>query len=160
MNESTHRVEESVGTLTEEPRKSGGKGLKKIASEGPAVSALGHLIQRAMKLLDLSYQDITSRSGRLADVYENPDMRIGKSTLGNIISGLIRQPSIAKLDSLRIILHLSRDEIDLATGLAPECRLSEQLQSNSERTYEWSNDLVARHQTVLLPILREDADLK
>jgi transcriptional regulator with XRE-family HTH domain len=124
------------------------------------VSPLGRLIQRAMKLLDLSYQDITSRSSRLAHVYENPDMRIGKSTLGNIISGLIRQPSIAKLDSLRIILHLSRDEIDLATGLAPERRLSEQLQTKSERTYELSNDLVARHQTIRLPLLREDANLK
>lgn len=113
-----------------------------------------------MKLLDLSYQDITSRSSRLADVYANPDMRIGKSTLGNIISGLIRQPSIAKLDSLRTILHLSRDEIDLATGLAPESRLAEQLQARSERTYELSNDLVARHQTIHLPVVRKDADLK
>src|SRR5262249_37176813 len=90
----------------------------------------------------------------------NADMRIGKSTLGNIISGSIRQPGNAKLDSLQIILHLSRDEIDLAIGLAPDRRLSEQLRMRRERTYEVQIDTVTQHQLVTLPILREDVILK
>ncbi len=73
-----------------------------------------------MKLLGLSYKDIVAESERLARLNNNPDMRIGKSTLGNIISGSIRQPGTAKLDSLRIILNLSRADMDAAIGLQPE----------------------------------------
>ena len=79
-------------------------------------SPLGRLIVTAMKLLGLSYKDIVRESERLAHINNNPDMRVGKSTLGNIISGSIRQPGTAKLDSLRIILHLSRADIDAAIG--------------------------------------------
>src|SRR5690242_18275969 len=71
------------------------------------VSPLGLLIQRAMQLLGLSYQQLVSESNLLAEQNRNSDMRIGKSTLGNIINGSIRQPGTAKLDSLRIILHLT-----------------------------------------------------
>src|SRR5262245_57688325 len=124
------------------------------------VSQLGLLIQNAMELLGLTYGQIVAESNRLAARNGNPDMRIGKSTLGNIISGSIKQPGTAKLDSLQIILHLSRDEIDLAMGLAPDRRLSEQLRMRSERTYELSIDTVTRHQLVTIPILREGVTLK
>jgi len=113
-----------------------------------------------MQLLGLSYHQIVAESNRLARRNDNPDMRIGKSTLGNMISGGIRQPGTAKLDSLGIILHLSRDEIDLAIGLAPERRLSDQLRMTSGRTHELSLDAITRHQLVNLPILREDVGLK
>jgi hypothetical protein len=121
---------------------------------------LGDRVLKAMKLLGLSYQDIASQSRRLADINKNPGMRIGKSTLGNIISGRIRQPGTAKLDSLRIILHLSRDEIDLAIGLAPKHRLAEQLQTRSDKTHELSYDAVSRHQTLKLPLLKANAQLE
>jgi DNA-binding response OmpR family regulator len=90
---------------------------------------LGKLIQTAMKLLRLNYKDIVSESERLARLNNNSDMRIGKSTLGNIISGSIRQPGTAKLDSLRMILNLSHAEMDAAIGLQPERRFAEQLES-------------------------------
>ncbi|HKP80862.1 MAG TPA: response regulator, partial [Pyrinomonadaceae bacterium] len=61
---------------------------------------LGRLILKAMKLLGLSYKDIVAASEKLARQSNNADMRVGKSTLGNIISGSIRQPGTAKLDSL------------------------------------------------------------
>jgi len=132
----------------------------RIETLAKTVSPLGRLIQNAMQLLGLSYHQLVSESNRLAKRNENPDMRIGKSTLGNIISGGIRQPATAKLDSLGIILHLSRDEIDLAIGLAPERRLFDQLRMRSPRTYELSLDAITRHQLVNLPILREDVGLK
>jgi len=83
---------------------------------------LGILILTAMRLLGLSYKDIAAESERLAKLNNNSDMRIGKSTLGNIISGSIRQPGTAKLDSLRIILNLSRTDMDAAIGLQPQRR--------------------------------------
>jgi ActR/RegA family two-component response regulator len=96
---------------------------------------IGQLIVKAMKLLDLNYKDIVSESERLANLHHNADMRIGKSTLGNIISGSIRQPGTAKLDALRIILNLSRAETDEALGLQPERRFAEQLVLSRARTH-------------------------
>jgi hypothetical protein len=121
---------------------------------------LGKLVLNAMKLLGLSYKDIVSASERLASVYNNPDMRIGKSTLGNIISGSIRQPGTAKLDSLRVILNLSRAEMDAAIGLQPERRFNEQLEMTRARTHQVPIDAVTRQRRVKLPILRDDADLE
>ena len=112
-----------------------------------------------MTLLGLSYKDIVRESDRLARVNDNDDMRIAKSTLGNIISGSIRQPGTAKLDSLRIILNLSHTEIDAAIGLQPQRRLSEQLRMNSARTREISPESVTSHRKVKIPILRDDAKL-
>jgi hypothetical protein len=86
-------------------------------------------------------------------------MRIGKSTLGNIISGSIRQPGTAKLDSLRIILNLSRSDMDAAIGLQPERRFAEQLEMTRARTHEVPIDAVTRHRRIRLPILRDDASL-
>ena len=120
---------------------------------------LGNLIVRTMKLLGLSYKDVVSQSERLAKLNNNSDMRIGKSTLGNIISGSIRQPGTAKLDSLRIILNLSRTDIDAAIGLQPERRFTEQLEMSRARTHEIPIDSVTRQRRVRLPILREDVDL-
>ena len=108
-----------------------------------------------MNRLGLSYQSVVTESSRLASLNANPDMRIGKSTLGNIISGSIRQPSTAKLDSLRILLHLTRQELDVAIGLAPERRFIEQLQLKSNRTHEVSPDAVTRHRMVKIPLVRE-----
>src|ERR1041385_6284670 len=88
----------------------------------------GKVILKAMTLLGLSYKDIVAASEHLARAYNNPDMRVGKSTLGNIISGSIRQPGTAKLDSLRVILNLSRAEIDAAIGLQPERRFHKQME--------------------------------
>ncbi len=133
---------------------------KRGRPQGQRVSPLGKLILRAMKLLNLSYKDIVSESERLATLNGNPDMRIGKSTLGNIISGSIRQPGTAKLDSLRKILHLSRTEMDAAIGLQPERRFVEQLEMSSVRTHEVTRDAVTRQRLVKVPILRQDASLK
>lgn len=121
---------------------------------------LGQLILRAMSLLGLSYRHVVSESSRLATLNRNADMRIGKSTLGDIISGKIRQPGIAKLDSLRIILHLSREEMDAAIGLQPDRSLAEQLEITSDRTHEVSRDVVTGQRTVKIPILRHAASLK
>src|SRR6185295_7132615 len=121
---------------------------------------LGKLVLNAMKLLGLSYKDIVAASERLATAYNNPDMRIGKSTLGNIISGSIRQPGTAKLDSLRVILNLSRAEMDAAIGLQPERRFNEQLGMMRARTHEVPIDAVTRHRRVKLPILRNDTDME
>ena len=112
-----------------------------------------------MKLLGLSYKDIVAASEHLARQNNNADMRIGKSTLGNIISGSIRQPGTAKLDSLRMILNLSRADIDAAIGLQPERRLTEQLEMARARTHEVPIDAVTRHRRIKMPILREDAKL-
>src|SRR5688572_28610790 len=107
-------------------------------------SPLGQLILTAMKLLGLRYEDVAAESKRLAQINNNPQMTIGKSTLGNIISGSIRQPGTAKLDSLRIILNLSHTEIDAATGLHPQQLLQEQLNMVRARTREVSPDAVTR----------------
>jgi hypothetical protein len=123
-------------------------------------SPLGNLILNAMKLLRLSYKDVVTASERLAKVQNNPDMRIGKSTLGNIISGSIRQPGTAKLDSLRMILNFSRAEMDAAIGLRPERRLDEQLGITRARTHEVPIDAVTRQRRMKLPILRDNADLE
>lgn len=120
---------------------------------------LGQLILKAMKLLGLSYKDIVAASEKLARQNNNTDMRIGKSTLGNIISGSIRQPGTAKLDSLRIILNLSRTDVDAAIGLQPERRFAEQLGMTRARTHEVPIDAVTRHRRLKMPILRDDAKL-
>ena len=121
---------------------------------------LGNLILTAMKLLGLSYKDIVAESERLAKLNDNSDMRIGKSTLGNIISGSIRQPGTAKLDSLRIILNLSRADMDAAIGLQPERRFIEQLEMSRARTHEVPLDAVARHRRMKIPIVREEGNLE
>jgi len=121
---------------------------------------LGILILSAMRLLRLSYKDIVAESERLAKLNNNSDMRIGKSTLGNIISGSIRQPGTAKLDSLRIILNLSRADIDAAIGLQPQRRFTEQLEMSRARTHEVPLDAVARHRRIKMPIVRDDATLE
>ena len=121
---------------------------------------LGNLILTAMKLLGLGYKDVVAESEHLAVLNNNPDMRIGKSTLGNIISGSIRQPGTAKLDSLRMILNLSRADMDAAIGLQPERRFAEQLEMSRARTHEMPIDSVTRHRRIKLPILRDDAKLE
>jgi hypothetical protein len=133
--------------------------LRRGRPQGKITSPLGQLILRAMKLLSLSYKDVVAESRRLAKLNANEHMRIGKSTLGNIISGRIRQPGTAKLDSLRVILHLSQLDIDAALGLQPELRLAEQLKTRRARTHEVARDLVTRQRTVRVPILKRDADL-
>lgn len=120
---------------------------------------LGKLIVSAMKLLGLGYKDIVSESDRLARLNNHPDMRIGKSTLGNIISGSIRQPGTAKLDSLRIILNLSQSDVDAAIGLQPERRFAEQLEINRARTHEVPFDAVTRHRRIRIPFIRDGVDL-
>jgi FixJ family two-component response regulator len=121
---------------------------------------LGNLILKAMNLLGLNYQDIVSESKRLAKLHNNSDMRIAKSTLGNIISGRIRQPATAKIDTLRIVLNLSREEIDAALGLQPERRFAEQLELTRSRTHEVSLDAVVRQRKVKIPVVRDDANLE
>ena len=123
-------------------------------------SPLGNLVLNAMKLLGLSYKDIVSESEHLARLHNNSDMRIGKSTLGNIISGSIRQPGTAKLDSLRIILNLSHTDVDAAIGLQPERRFVEQLEMTRARTHEVPIDAVTSERKVKVPVLREDVDLE
>jgi DNA-binding response OmpR family regulator len=121
---------------------------------------LGNLVLNAMKLLGLSYKDVVSESERLARLHSNSDMRIGKSTLGNIISGSIRQPGTAKLDSLRIILNLAREDVDAAIGLQPERRFIEQLEMARARTHEVPLDAVTSQRRLKIPVLREDVDLE
>ncbi len=127
--------------------------------QGQTDSPLGKLILRSMRLLGLGYRQVIAESKRLATLHGNPDMRIGKSTLGNIISGKIRQPGTAKLDSLRIILHISRVDMDSAIGLQPERRFAEQLEMTSVRTHEVTRDAVTRQRTIRVPILRREARL-
>ena len=122
-------------------------------------SALGRLIVNAMRLLGLNYKDIVAESERLARLNKNSDMRVGKSTLGNIISGSIRQPGTAKLDSLRIILNLSQSDVDAAIGLQPARRFVEQLEMSRARTHEVPIDSVTRHRRIRMPLLRDDANL-
>ena len=121
---------------------------------------LGNLLLNSMKLLGLSYKDVVSESEQLARLHNNADMRIGKSTLGNIISGSIRQPGTAKLDSLRVILNLSQTDVDAAIGLQPERRFTGQLEMTRARTHEVPIDAVTSQRRVKIPILREDADLE
>lgn len=120
---------------------------------------LGSLILKAMKVLGLSYKHIVAESERLAQLYSNPDMRIGKSTLGNIISGTIRQPGTAKLDALGIILNLSPAEVHVALGLQPARRFAEQLELTRGRTHEVSPEVVTRHRQIRIPILRDEVNL-
>ena len=143
-----------------ERRKRPGGQVKRGRPQRQTNAPLGQLILKSMKLLRLSYKDIVAASERLARQNNNPDMRVGKSTLGNIISGSIRQPGTAKLDSLRIILNLSRADVDAAIGLQPERRFAEQLEMTRARTHEVPIDAVARHRSIKLPILRDDANLE
>jgi hypothetical protein len=132
---------------------------KRGRPQGETASPLGRLILQAMRLFDLTYQDIASESGKLALRQNNADMRIGKSTLGNIISGAIRTPGGAKLDSLKSILNLSRSEIDQALGFQSEWQAAEQLELKRTRTHELAFDVVTRQRLVNVPILSGSADL-
>jgi transcriptional regulator with XRE-family HTH domain len=132
---------------------------KRGRPQNDTASPFGKLILNAMKSLGLSYKNVVAESGRLAKVHNNPDMRIAKSTLGNIISGSIRQPGTAKIDALQIVLNLSREEIDEALGLQPERRFAEQLERTRARTHEVSFDAVARNRKVRMPVIHDDANL-
>lgn len=134
--------------------------MKRGRPQGSTTSALGNLILTAMNLLGLSYKDVVTKSDRLATLNNNDDMRIKKSTLGNIISGTIRQPGRAKLDSLRIILNLSRADMDAAIGVQPERQFNEQLEVNHVRTHELPIDAVTRERAIKIPILRDDTKLE
>lgn len=120
---------------------------------------LGNLILKAMNALGLTYKEIVAETKRLAILHNNSDMQIGKSTLGNIISGTIRQPGTAKLDALRIILNLSREQVDEALGLQPERRFAEQLELSRTRTHEVSVETITLHREIKIPILQDDANL-
>ncbi len=148
-----------ISALPEERRRRPGA-AKRGRPQRQTTAPLGNLILSAMKLLGLSYKDIVAESERLAKLHNNSDMRVGKSTLGNIISGSIRQPGTAKLDSLRIILNLSRSDMDAAIGLQPERRFVEQLEMSRARTHEVPLDAVARHRKIKMPVVREDAQLE
>jgi CheY-like chemotaxis protein len=150
---------ESVDVIRNERRQPSGE-AKRGRPQRQTAAPLGNLILTAMKLLGLSYKDVVAESELLARLNNNPDMRVGKSTLGNIISGSIRQPGTAKLDSLRIILNLSRADMDAAIGLQPERRLAEQLEMSRARTHEIPIDAVTRHRTMRLPIVSDDAKLE
>lgn len=150
----------NVRSTHEERRRRGAGEAKRGRPQRQTTAPLGNLVLKAMNLLGLSYKDIVSESERLARLNYNSDMRIGKSTLGNIISGSIRQPGTAKLDSLRIILNLSQADMDAAIGLQPERRFAEQLEMSRGRTHEVPIDAVTRHRRVKLPIIREDAELE
>jgi hypothetical protein len=113
-----------------------------------------------MKLLGLSYKDIVSESERLASVNNNPDLRIGKSTIGNIIGGSIRQPGTAKLDSLRMILNLSQADVEAAIGLQADGRFADQLEITRARTHELPLDVVTRRRQIDVPFMNEDSDLE
>ena len=145
--------------LHDERRQRAGE-AKRGRPQGMTNAPLGNLILAAMKLLGLSYKDIVLESERLAKLNHNTDMRIGKSTLGNIISGSIRQPGTAKLDTLRIILNLSRTDMDAAIGLQPERQFNEQLEVTHARTHEVPIDAVTRQRRIKIPILRDDAKLE
>src|SRR5829696_10447776 len=98
----------TFGPGSDQPKQRSTRKVKRGRPQRQTNAPLGQLILKAMKLLRLSYKDIVAASERLAWQNNNADMRVGKSTLGNIISGSIRQPGTGKLDSLRIILNLSR----------------------------------------------------
>ena len=145
--------------LHDERRQRAGE-AKRGRPQGLTNAPLGNLILAAMKLLGLSYKDVVLESERLARLNNNHDMRIGKSTLGNIISGSIRQPGTAKLDTLRIILNLSRADMDGAIGVQPERQFNEQLEVNHARTHEVPIDAVTHQRRIKIPILRDDAKLE
>lgn len=133
-------------------------GKKRGRPQHQTTAPLGNLILKAMTSLGLSYKHIVAESESLAQLHHNSDMRIGKSTLGNIISGAIRQPGTAKLDALRIILNVSAAEMDAALGLHPERRFSEELELTRGRTHELSSETVTRHRRIQIPILRDNAN--
>lgn len=135
------------------------RGTKRGRPQRQTNAPLGLLILKAMKLLALNYKDVVSESERLARLHNNSDMRVGKSTLGNIISGSIRQPGTAKLDALRIILNLSGADIDAALGLQPERRFAEQLEFSRARTHEVSVETITRHRKIRIPLLRDETNL-
>jgi len=68
-------------------------------------------------------------------------------------------PGAAKLDSLRIILHLSLAELEAAIGLQPDRRLAGQLGVSNTRTHEVAFDAVTRQRVIRVPILRRGASL-
>lgn len=113
-----------------------------------------------MSLLGLNYKDIVFESERLARVSNNPDLRIAKSTLGNIIGGSIRQPRTAKLDSLRMILNLSRVEIEAAIGLQADGCFADQLEITGARTRELPLDVVTQRRKIKMPFLSENTNLE
>lgn len=154
------RLERSRSEALHDERRQRAGEAKRGRPQGLTNAPLGNLILAAMKLLGLSYKDIVLESERLARLNNNPDMRIGKSTLGNIISGSIRQPGTAKLDTLRIILNLARADTDAAIGLQPERQFNEQLEVNHARTHELPIDAVTRQRRIKIPILRDDANLE
>lgn len=154
------RLERSRSEALHDERRQRAGEAKRGRPQGLTNAPLGNLILAAMKLLGLSYKDIVLESERLARLNNNPDMRIGKSTLGNIISGSIRQPGTAKLDTLRIILNLSRADMDAAIGLQPERQFNEQLEVSHARTHEVPIDAVTRQRRIKIPILRDDANLE
>lgn len=154
------RLERSRSEALHDERRQRAGEAKRGRPQGLTTAPLGNLILAAMKLLGLSYKDIVLESERLARLNNNPDMRIGKSTLGNIISGSIRQPGTAKLDTLRIILNLSRADMDAAIGLQPERQFNEQLEVSHARTHEVPIDAVTRQRRIKIPILRDDANLE
>lgn len=128
--------------------------------QGQSTTPLGNLIVTAMRLLGLNYKHIVSESGRLARLSNNPDMRIGKSTIGDIINGSIRQPGTAKLDSLQLILNLSRVEIDVALGLQRDGHFAERLEMTRARTHELPRDVVTRRRKMKMPFPREKANFE
>jgi CheY-like chemotaxis protein len=148
---------EDSGTAPDSKRASGE--TKRGRPQKHTSAPLGNLILKALSALGLTYKEIVAESERLARLHNNSDMRIGKSTLGNIISGTIRQPGTAKLDALRIILNLSREQMDEALGLQPERRFAEQLELSRARTHEVSFETVTRHRKVKIPIPQDDANL-
>lgn len=154
-----HSTESAECLQKTESRKQKGQ-AKRGRPRRKTAAPLGKLVLAAMKLLGLNYKNIVFESERLAQIHNNPDMRIGKSTLGNIISGSIRQPGTAKLDALRIILNLSRADIDATLGLQPERRLTQQLKMASARTRELGVESVTRNRQVKIPIIRDNAKLQ
>ncbi len=156
MRVAKSRREDS--TSVPEPKRASGE-TKRGRRQHHTNAPLGNLILEAMNALGLTYKAIVAESERLARLHNNSDMRIGKSTLGNIISGTIRQPGTAKLDALRIILNLSREQMDEALGLQPERRFAEQLELSRTRTHEVSFETVTRHRQVKIPIPHDDANL-
>jgi hypothetical protein len=127
--------------------------------QGNSVSRLGLLIVHAMKIQNLNYEQVVKESRVLAKADRNEALRIGKTTLGDIITGRIRQPSAAKLESLAKILQLARREIDIAMGLAPESRLNEHLTRHRTQTHEIEIDSISGRRLARVPIVKADANL-
>ncbi len=160
MDRALERSIESAESLRKTQRpKQKGQG-KRGRPRQQTAAPLGKLVISAMKLMGLNYKDIVFESERLAQIHDNPDMRMGKSTLGNIISGSIRQPGTAKLDALRIILNLSRKEVDATLGLQPERQLTQQLKTARARTRELGAESVTRNREVKIPLIGDDAKLQ